>query len=71
MMAGAIYARDPLGAAPRIIGGALAAGRSIDELEAWPERIDAVSVEQVNAAARAVLRDERSVTGLLLPEPTT
>ena len=71
MMAGAIYARDPLGAAPRIIGGALAAGRSIAELEAWPERIDAVSVEQVNAAARAVLRDERSVTGLLLPEPTT
>ena len=45
--------------------------RSIDELEAWPERIDAVSVEQVNAAARAVLRDERSVTGPLLPEPTT
>ncbi len=71
LRAGAIYARDPLGAAPRIIGQALVAGRTVEELEAWPERIEAVTLDQVNAAARDVMRDERSVTGLLLPEPTT
>jgi len=40
-------------------------------VESWPERIGTVSVEQVNAAARATLRDVQSITGLLLPEPTT
>jgi zinc protease len=40
-------------------------------VEDWPERIGTVTAEQVNAAARAALHDEDSVTGLLLPEPTT
>jgi len=30
-----------------------------------------VTAEQVHAAARAVLRPESSVTGVLLPEPTS
>ena len=71
LAASAIFARDPLGAAPNIIGRALTTGRTIEELEAWPERIEAVTVEDVNAAARALVDETRSVTGVLLPEPTT
>jgi zinc protease len=71
MQANAIYARDSLRAGGQVLGSALAAGRTIEDTEAWPERIGAVTVEEINAAARAVLRAERSVTGRLLPEPAT
>jgi zinc protease len=68
MQAEAVYARDSLGAGARVLGSALAAGGTIEEIEAWPERIGAVTVEQVNEAARAILVEPRSVTGLLLAE---
>lgn len=71
LQASAIFARDSLSAAPNIFGRALTSGRSVEDVEAWPDRIGAVTVEQINAATRAVLRDEQSVTGLLLPKPTT
>ena len=45
----------------------LATGQSIDDVESWPVRIDAVTADQVNAAARAVLSQTNHVTGLLLP----
>ena len=69
--AGAIYARDNLRTGPRLFGTALSIGRSVAEAEAWPERIAAVATAEVNAAAREVLRELRSVTGVLLPEPTS
>lgn len=69
--AGLVYARDDLGTAPRVIGTSLATGRTIEEIENWPDLIDAVTLEQVLAAARAVFRDDSSVTGLLLPKPTS
>jgi len=69
MQADAVYARDSLGGAARTLGAALTAGRTVQDVETWPERIGAVTVEQVNAAARAVLRPEASVTGLLTPAP--
>ena len=71
MQANAVYARDSLRAGGRVLGSALASGRTIDDAEAWPERIGAVTVEEIAAAARDVLRDGRSVTGLLLPEQDT
>lgn len=64
----AIFARDSVTAPARIIGAALASGRSIEDIEAWPERIAAVTVEDVAAAARVVLRMEQSVTSTLLPK---
>ncbi len=67
----AIYARDSLYRAVRAFGSALTAGISVAEVEAWPERIDAVTVEQVNAAARHVLKARGSVTGILKPEKTS
>jgi zinc protease len=50
-----------------IIGRALTTGRTVAEVEAWPNRISSVTVESVNAAARYVLRGRRSVTAILLP----
>ncbi len=70
LRAGAIYVRDSLGAGPNIIGRALTTGRTIGDVESWPERIGAVTREQVDAAARAVLQDKKSVTSVLLPEPS-
>ena len=51
----------------RSFGIALATGRTVDDVEAWPARIAAVDAEEVNAAAAHVLRSERSVTGRLSP----
>ncbi len=71
LQAQAVFARDSLSTAPNIFGRALTTGSTVAEVEAWPERIGAVTVEHVNAATRATLREVQSVTGLLLPEPTT
>jgi zinc protease len=71
LQAAAVFARDSLSTAPNIFGRALTTGRSVEDVEAWPDRIGAVTVDEVNAAARATLRDEESVTGQLLPEPIT
>lgn len=63
----AIYARDSLSTGARIIGMALTTGRTVEDVEAWPDRIGAVTVDQVNQAAAAVFRENNSVTALLLP----
>ena len=66
----AVFARDSLGAAARTLGAALASGQTAADVEAWPARIETVTVDQVNAAARAILRDITSTTGVLLPART-
>lgn len=68
LQASAVYSRDSLAGPPRIIGAALAMGRSLAEIEAWPERIVAVTPQQVTDVARAVLKDDTAVTAVLLPE---
>lgn len=64
----AVFARDSLAGPGFRIGTMLAAGASLSDVEAWPERIQAVDVEAVRAAAR-LLVDARHgrVTGHLLP----
>ncbi|WP_193367261.1 M16 family metallopeptidase [Pelagibius marinus] len=71
LVAGAVFARDNLATAPRVIGAALTTGGSLEDIEAWPERIDEVTAADVNRAMKGVLRDEQSVTSYLLPEPTS
>jgi zinc protease len=71
MQAASIYAGDSLSVPPNIIGSALAIGQHLDEVEAWPERIGAVTPAEIDAAARAVLVERNSSTGVLLPEPTS
>ncbi|GEO82565.1 peptidase M16 [Pararhodospirillum oryzae] len=68
LTAGLIYARDSLSEGARVLGSALSTGGSIDTVETWPDRIRAVTPDQVMAAARAVLgQRDHAVTGLLLP----
>jgi zinc protease len=67
MVAAEIYARDGVSGPARIFGAALATGRRIADVEAWPDRIAKVTAEEVDAAARFVLKPETSVTGILLP----
>lgn len=63
-----VYRRDNVTGLARRLGAGLALGLAVEEITTWSEQVDAVTVEDVNAAARHVLRRERSVTGLLLPE---
>ena len=68
LQASAIFARDAPTTGPRLIGGDLATGSTLDEIQAWPERVEAVTVEQVNDLLRELLVKEHSVTGYLLPQ---
>jgi len=68
LLAAAVYARDNLFTSPRIFGDALTSGLSVAQVEAWPDDVRGVSMEQVMAAGRAVLDMRHSVTGLLMPE---
>jgi len=68
MKARALYALDDPQQIATIFGTVLSIGLAIEDIQNWPARLDAVTVEQINQAARAILRPERSVTGLLLPK---
>jgi zinc protease len=67
LIASSVYSRDSLRQGAQVIGTALTTGQTIADAEAWPERIQAVTAEQVNAAARHVFDINKSVTGILLP----
>ena len=71
MQAAAIYAHDSLAGPANIVGAALAIGQSLDDVAAWPERIGAVTSAEIAAAARTVLIERNSATGILLPERTS
>ena len=68
LLDGAIFARDSMRTASRVLGSALVSGQTVADVEAWPERIEAVTAADIQAAAAAVLRVEASTTGILLPE---
>ncbi|MGE4221425.1 MAG: M16 family metallopeptidase [Alphaproteobacteria bacterium] len=68
LQADAIYARDSLHVPANLFGRALSIGLTVGDVESWPDRIGAVTVDQVNAAARAVLGSNSHVTSLLLPK---
>jgi zinc protease len=68
LQAESVKARDSLSGPARIVGRALVSGGTIDEVEAWPDRIGAVTVADANAAAKAAFDLNYSVTGLLLPK---
>ena len=70
MRATAVYARDSLSGGARTLGAALAIGLTVEDVEAWPDRIGAVTIEQISAAAKAVLDEGRSVTSYLLSKKT-
>jgi zinc protease len=67
LVADAIYAQDSQATLARWYGAALATGQTIRDVQEWPARIEAVTADEVLAAARKWLERRRAVTGYLLP----
>src|SRR3954451_16619788 len=70
LIAAAIYAQDNQASLARWYGAALTTGLSVDDVRSWPDRIRAVTAEQVRAAAQKWLDNKRSVTGYLIKDTT-
>lgn len=68
LKAESIYAREGISGMARIMGTIRTLGLPLEYFDQWPEKVDAVTDEQMLDAARSVLRIEASVTGELLPE---
>jgi zinc protease len=72
LRASEIYARDDVGGIARRYGDALTSGLTLDDVRAWPEVLQAVTPQDVMAAARMVFDRRQSVTGwLTAPEGKT
>jgi len=68
LIAQAIYAQDNQTTLARWYGAALTTGLGIDDIRSWPDRIRAVTGEQVREAAQKWLEKKRSVTGYLIKD---
>jgi len=66
LIADAVYAEDNQATLARWYGSALATGQTVDEVRGWPDRIRAVTADDVQQAARTWLDRRRSVTGYLV-----
>lgn len=63
-----IYARDDAQGLARTYGAALAVGLSVADVQSWPEVLQAVTEDEVMAAARLVFDRKNAVTGWLTRE---
>lgn len=63
--AGEIYARDDVQGLANTYGEELTIGLTIADVQDWPRVLDAVTIEDVTAAAKAVLQRDNAVTGWL------
>jgi zinc protease len=68
LVAEAIYAQDNQASLARWYGAALTTGLNVDDIRSWPDRIKAVTAEQVRDAAQKWLDKKRSVTGYLIKD---
>ncbi|HEX8827627.1 MAG TPA: insulinase family protein, partial [Xanthobacteraceae bacterium] len=66
LIADAVYAEDNQATLARWYGSALATGQTVEEVSSWPDRIRAVTADDVQQAARTWLDRRRSVTGYLV-----
>jgi zinc protease len=71
MIADAVYAQDSQGTLARWYGAALTTGSTVEQVQSWPDRIRAVTAQQVHDAARRWLDKRRSVTGYLIKDAQT
>jgi zinc protease len=68
LVADTIYAQDNQATLARWFGGGLTTGSTVQDILAWPDRLKAVTADQVRDAARKWLDKRRSVTGFLVKE---
>ena len=67
LQTGIYLALDNPYAAAQIFGRALSLGLTVNDIETWPDRVEAITRTQIISTARKTLRKEGSVTGYLLP----
>ncbi len=63
--AGEIYAKDNVQGLANTYGEELTVGLTLADVQAWPDVLDAVTIEDVKAAAALVLNRDQAVTGWL------
>lgn len=68
LIADAVYAHDSQASMARWYGEALTTGSTVSDVGHWPDRIRAVTAQQVQDAARQWLQKQRSVTGYLIKD---
>ncbi len=69
VLASAIYSQDSQSSLARIFGSSLTTGNTVADVQQWPERIQQVTAEQVQAAAQKYLTGDNSVTAYLTGKP--
>jgi len=68
MIADYVYTQDNQAAMARMYGSALTTGLTLDEVRARPDRLRAVTADQVHEVARRFLDKRRSATGYLVKD---
>ena len=67
LRASQIYEADNISSLARRYGAALTSGLTVEDVEAWPDILQAVTGEDIIAAAEAVFQRNNAVTGWLRP----
>ncbi len=68
LRASEIYARDNVEGLANRYGAALSQGLTVEDVEAWPDILQAVTPEDVMEAARTVLNRDNAVTAYVMAE---
>ncbi|MEO1313452.1 MAG: hypothetical protein AAFV27_06200 [Pseudomonadota bacterium] len=67
-----VYALDRQSSRAQRYGVALTAGLTLEDIDAWPEVLQSITVEDISAAHASIFDIRRSVTGYLMgPEEVT
>jgi zinc protease len=71
MIADSVYAQDSQATLARWYGAGLTTGGTVEQIQAWPDKIRSVTAAQVQDAARRWFDKRRSVTGYLVKNAQT
>jgi len=66
-----VFAQDSPSNMANMYGSALTTGSTVQDVQQWPDRIKAVTADQVKAVAVKYLKPHQSVTAYLLPSQET
>jgi zinc protease len=71
LLADTIYTLDSQATLARMFGAALATGSTAADVLGWESKIEMLTAADIQKVAAGVLRIEASVTGQLIPEPSS